>query len=98
MKATPTQTRIQLKNILYCTDLSGAASTALPYAAGLARHFGSSVFALHVRPIVQPFVAPLAWAAVGSIAAFQLGVFQGLRLLVAGFVGITAVILVPASP
>jgi nucleotide-binding universal stress UspA family protein len=43
--------------LLYCTDLSDAASTALPYAAGLARHFGSSVFALHVRLIVQPFVA-----------------------------------------
>jgi nucleotide-binding universal stress UspA family protein len=58
MRAPPIQTRIQLKNILYCTDLSDAASTALPYAAGLARHFGSSVFALHVRLIVQPFVAP----------------------------------------
>jgi nucleotide-binding universal stress UspA family protein len=44
--------------LLYCTDLSDAASTTLPYAAGLARHIGSSVFALHVRPIVQPFVAP----------------------------------------
>jgi nucleotide-binding universal stress UspA family protein len=58
LKTTSTQTRIQLKNILYCTDLSDAASTALPCVAGLARHFGSSVFALHVRPIVQPFVAP----------------------------------------
>ena len=57
MKATPTQTRIQLKNILYCTDLSDAASTALPYVAGLAKYFGSSVFALHVRPIVQALLA-----------------------------------------
>jgi nucleotide-binding universal stress UspA family protein len=58
MKTTPTQTRIQLKNILYCTDLSEAASSALPYAVGLARHFGSTVHALHVRHIVQPAVAP----------------------------------------
>lgn len=58
MKAIPAQTRIQLKNILYCTDLSDPASSALPYAAGLARHFGSTVYALHVRPTVQPVVAP----------------------------------------
>ena len=58
MKASPARTRIQLKNILYCTDLSDTASNALPYAVGLARHFGSTVHALYVRPMVQPSVAP----------------------------------------
>jgi hypothetical protein len=37
------------------------------------------------------FVVPLLWAAVGSIAAFQLGVLQDLGLLVAGLVGLAAV-------
>jgi Family of unknown function (DUF6064) len=41
------------------------------------------------------FVVPLIWAAVGSIAAFQLGVLQDLGLLVAGVVGLTSVIFVP---
>lgn len=44
------------------------------------------------------FIVPLLWAAVGSIAAFQLGVLQDLGLLVAGLVGLVAVILVPALP
>ncbi|PYU63895.1 MAG: hypothetical protein DMG49_27590 [Acidobacteria bacterium] len=42
------------------------------------------------------FAVPLVWAAVGSIAAFQLGVLQDLGLLVAGLVGVVAVIFVPA--
>jgi nucleotide-binding universal stress UspA family protein len=58
MKSILVQTRIQLRNILYCTDLSETASRALPYAAALARHFGSTVYALHVRPIVQPATVP----------------------------------------
>ena len=44
------------------------------------------------------FIVPLLWAAVGSIAAFQLGVLQDLGLLVAGLVGLVAVIFVPALP
>jgi hypothetical protein len=44
------------------------------------------------------FAVPLVWAAVGSIAAFQLGVLQNLGLLVAGLVGLVAVIFVPALP
>ena len=37
------------------------------------------------------FVVPLLWSAIGSIAAFQLGVFQDLGLLVAGLIGLAAV-------
>jgi nucleotide-binding universal stress UspA family protein len=49
MDAVKAQARIQLRNILFCTDLSDAATNALPYAAGLARHFGSKFYALYVR-------------------------------------------------
>jgi nucleotide-binding universal stress UspA family protein len=41
--------RVQLKNILFCTDFSPAADLAFPYAADLARHFGSKLYALYVR-------------------------------------------------
>lgn len=44
------ETRIELRNILYCTDLSDAATNAFPYAAGLAEHFGSTLYGLFVRP------------------------------------------------
>jgi len=43
------------------------------------------------------FIVPLVWAAVGSVAAFQLGVLQDLGLLVAGLAGLTAVILIPTA-
>jgi len=49
MEAVKAQTRIQLRNILFCTDLSDAAANALPYATGLASHFGSKLYALYVR-------------------------------------------------
>lgn len=48
MKAVQSGARLSLKNILFCTDLSSDADTALPYAAELARHFGAKLFALHV--------------------------------------------------
>lgn len=42
------------------------------------------------------FVVPLLWAAVGSTAAFQFGVLQDLGLLVAGPIGLVAMIATPA--
>lgn len=49
MQALDARLRIQLKNILYCTDFSSAADAAFPYAVDLARHFGAKVNALYVR-------------------------------------------------
>jgi len=49
MEAVKANARIKLRNILFCTDLSEAAANALPYAAKLASHFGSKLYALNVR-------------------------------------------------
>jgi nucleotide-binding universal stress UspA family protein len=49
MEAVKANARIQLRNILFCTDLSDAAANALPYATKLASHFGSKLYALYVR-------------------------------------------------
>lgn len=49
MEAVKVNARIKLRNILFCTDLSEAATNALPYAAKLASHFGSKLYALNVR-------------------------------------------------
>lgn len=43
-------TRIQLRNILFATDFSAAARAALPWAASLAQHYGSRLYAVHVCP------------------------------------------------
>ncbi|MEW6684388.1 MAG: DUF6064 family protein [Nitrospirota bacterium] len=36
------------------------------------------------------FVVPVLWAAVGSLAAFWLGVFEDLALIIAGVIGLSA--------
>ena len=63
MKAMDATTRISLKNILYPTDFSEAAETAIPYVTGLAKRYGAKVHALHVQvstagPIVGPEAMP----------------------------------------
>jgi nucleotide-binding universal stress UspA family protein len=70
MKALDGKTRIQLKNILFATDFSPAATAALPYAAGLATRFGANLFALHVRstPIINQVAPPESWPALEKAA------------------------------
>jgi nucleotide-binding universal stress UspA family protein len=62
MKATATRTRIELKNVLFATDLSDAASAAIPYAKEIAKRYDAHLFVLHVRPpIVNPMTPPQTW-------------------------------------
>lgn len=42
--------QISLKNILFTTDFSDYAERALPYAVGLARHYGAAVYVAHAIP------------------------------------------------
>lgn len=42
--------QISLRNILFTTDFSDYAERALPYAVGLARHYGATVFMAHAIP------------------------------------------------
>jgi nucleotide-binding universal stress UspA family protein len=49
MKAVMAPKRVQLKNIVFATDFSHAATTALPYAAEIAQRFGAKLFAVHAR-------------------------------------------------
>ena len=59
MNTMDTKTRVSLKNILYATDFSPTAEAALPYVVGLAKRFGATVYALHVRfPATYPVVGP----------------------------------------
>ena len=49
MKAVAVRSRIQLKNILFATDFSHAAASALPFAAEIAQRFGARLFAMHAK-------------------------------------------------
>ncbi len=50
MQTVEIGTRLALKRILFPTDFSQCAETALPYAVALARHYGSKVIVAHVLP------------------------------------------------
>src|SRR5262244_687585 len=41
--------RVQIKNVLYATDFSKAATAALPFAAQIAKSFGAKLFAVHAK-------------------------------------------------
>lgn len=72
MKAVEAKIRIALKNILFATDFSPAAETALPYAIGLAKQYGAKVHGLHVRfPATYPIVGPEAMPQVIEAAEEQ---------------------------
>jgi nucleotide-binding universal stress UspA family protein len=72
MNAVATKARIALKNILFATDFSPAAESALPYAVGLAKQYGAKVHGLHVRfPATYPIVGPEAMPQVLEAAEEQ---------------------------
>jgi nucleotide-binding universal stress UspA family protein len=49
MKAVAVRTRILVNNIVFATDFSRAAATALPFAAEIAQRFGAKLFAVHAK-------------------------------------------------
>jgi nucleotide-binding universal stress UspA family protein len=69
VKAIRALTRVDLKNILICTDFSQAAADAFPYAAEMARHFEARLEVFHVRPRdLYSLVPPQEWAEVSEAA------------------------------
>jgi nucleotide-binding universal stress UspA family protein len=57
--AAEKRTAIAIKNILYATDFSPAAISALPYVRGIAQRYGAEVHVLHVKqPASYAFVTP----------------------------------------
>jgi len=72
MNATATRTRIELKNVLFATDLSDAASAAIPYAKEIVKKYGAQLFVLHVRPpAVNPMTPPQTWVNVEEVAKIE---------------------------
>ena len=55
MATVTAPTRIALQNVLVATDFSGCAESALKYAAGIAHHYGSTLYTVNVLPHI-PFV------------------------------------------
>ena len=49
MKAVAVRSRIEVKNIVFATDFSHAAATALPFATEIAQRFGAKLFAVHAK-------------------------------------------------
>ena len=88
MKTLDTETRVEIKNVLFLTDFSPAADAAIPYAAEIARRFGAQLYALHVRPpVINPMTEPAAWPSLERAAKAEadaqrhslLAAFPGLK-------------------
>ena len=47
--AVAVSSRVQLRNVLFATDFSGAAAAALPFAGQIAKSFGAKLFAVHAK-------------------------------------------------
>jgi nucleotide-binding universal stress UspA family protein len=62
MQTLETVSLISIKNILYPTDFSAAAQSALPFVLDIAKMFGSRVTAVHVRaPDAVALMPPLSF-------------------------------------
>jgi nucleotide-binding universal stress UspA family protein len=55
------QTRVRFRSILFATDFSSSANLAMPYAGGLARSFGATLYAIHVQEPINYAVPPASW-------------------------------------
>jgi nucleotide-binding universal stress UspA family protein len=58
---TSAQKRVIFRNILLASDYSASANLAMPYAAGLARSFGGTLFAMHVQEPINYALPPGTW-------------------------------------
>src|ERR1700677_3201214 len=58
------QKRVVFRNILLASDYSGSANLAMPYAAGMARNFGATLYAMHVQEPINYALPPGTWEGV----------------------------------
>ena len=59
-----TQKRVIFRNILLASDYSASANLAMPYAAGMARSFGATLYAMHVEEPINYALPPATWQGV----------------------------------
>jgi nucleotide-binding universal stress UspA family protein len=58
------QERVMFRNILLASDYSASANLAMPYAAGMARSFGATLYAMHVQEPINYALPPVTWQGV----------------------------------
>lgn len=69
MKAATAKSTVGLRNILFATDFSAAAESAIPYVKRIANHYEANLVVLHVHPpIVNPMTPPETWGADAAAA------------------------------
>lgn len=62
MKTAAVLAPSRIQHILFATDFSSAAASAVPYVKKLAKHYEADIFAFHVRPpVVNPMTRPATW-------------------------------------
>jgi nucleotide-binding universal stress UspA family protein len=72
MKSAAVQAPSKIQHILFATDFSSAAASAVPYVKKLAKHYEADIFAFHVRPpVVNPMTRPATWSVDLEFAKMQ---------------------------
>jgi nucleotide-binding universal stress UspA family protein len=56
-----TQKRVTFKNILLASDYSASANQAMPWAGGMARSFGATLYAMNVQEPINYALPPETW-------------------------------------
>lgn len=93
MKTATAKAAIGFRNILFATDFSPTAAKAIPYVKKIAKHYGASLVALHVRtPVVSPMTEPATWPIYLEAAKAQDEQHRG--ELLATFAGIPTQVLI----
>jgi nucleotide-binding universal stress UspA family protein len=67
---------VSLKNILFAMDFSPSSLLAFPFAVGLARHYGSTVFVAHILSAEDYDSVPAAWQS--ALKAIETEMEEGL--------------------
>lgn len=78
---------IALKNILYLTDFSEPSEQAVPFAVGIARQFGASVYSLHVL-LPEPYTYTTPLMSVEALEAEEENARSGMQRVRAQFAGL----------
>jgi len=75
-QVAPSKPRVAFETILFATDFSSSSNVALPYAADLARSFGSQLLALHVKEPANYALSPEVWASAEAACDLEMDVLR----------------------
>lgn len=88
MTTASASSRIALKNIIYLTDFSEPSEAALPFAAAIAREYGSKIYLLHIILPTTTYVLTTPEMLPSAIDTQEETALEAMRQVESQFVGL----------